>query len=89
MKLKFTAQALNDLHRLKVFIAQNNPIAARIHIDKLLKVIKQIKAQPEIGKKLENELLARQIVAGNYIVHYSIRDSVIYILKIWHGKEKR
>jgi len=89
MNLKFTAQALKDLHRLKLFIEKKNPIAAKKYIDRLLKVIRQLKDQPKIGKELEDEPLARQLVAGDYIVRYSIRGKVIYILKIWHGKEKR
>ncbi len=89
MKLKFTAQALKDLHRLKLFIEDKNPIAAKKYIDRLLTAIKQLKAQPKIGRELTEEPLARQLVAGDYIVRYSIRENIIYILKIWHGKEIR
>lgn len=87
MKLKFTATALQDLHRLKEFITKNNPIAAIKYIDRLLKLIHQLLNQPELGKELEDEPLARQLVAGDYIVRYAIRGETIYILKIWHGRE--
>lgn len=87
MKLKFTAQALKDLHRLKEFIAKKNPIAATKYIERLLKVIRQLISQPKSGKELEEEPLARQFVAGDYIVRYAIRGETIYVLHIWHGKE--
>lgn len=89
MKLKFTAQALKDLHRLKAFIAKKNPIAATKYIDRLLKTIQQLMAQPKLGKAIEEEPLVRQIVAGNYVVRYAIGSENIYILNIWHGKEDR
>jgi len=87
MKLKFTAQALKDLHQLKEFIAKNNPIAASKYIARLLKAIGQLLTQPQLGKELEEEPLARQLVAGDYVVRYAIRGETIYVLKIWHGKE--
>jgi hypothetical protein len=31
-------------------------------------------------------LLARALIAGDYIVRYAIKGEVIYVLKIWHGK---
>lgn len=87
MKLKFTATSLNDLHRLKEFIAKKNPTAASKYIDRLLKAIRQIPSQPKLGKVLKDETLARQLVAGDYIVRYAIKGEVIYVLKIWHGRE--
>jgi len=89
MKLKFTATALKDLHRLKEFIAKKNPVAASKYIDRLLKVIRQLLIQPKLGKVLDEEPLARQLVAGDYIARYAVRGETIYILKIWHGKEER
>ena len=89
MKLKFTATALKDLHRLKEFIAIKNPVAGTKYIDRLLKAIRQLLSQPKLGKEREDEPLARQLIAGDYIVRYAIRGETIYVLKIWHGKEDR
>lgn len=89
MNLKFTAQSLKDLYRLRIFIAKKNPIAAAKYIENLVRVTQQLRSQPKLGKEIEDEPLARQLVAGNYIVRYSIRGKAIYILKIWHGKEER
>ena len=89
MNLRFTSQSLKDLNRLKLFIEEKNSLAANKYINRLLKVIKQLKDQPKIGKVLEDEKSVRQLVAGDYIIRYSIRTDVIYILKIWHGKESR
>lgn len=88
MKLKFSVKALKDLHRLKAFIAKKNPIAAVKYINRLRKVIRQLVAQPELGKAVEGEPLARELIAGDYIVRYAIRGEFVYILKIWHSKEE-
>jgi len=68
MKLKFTAQSLKDLYRLKEFIAKKNAIAATKYIDRLLKAIRQLLSQPKLGKSLEEEPLARQLVVEDYAV---------------------
>jgi hypothetical protein len=51
-----------------------------------LKAIHQLLNQPELGKELEDEPLAGLLIAGDYIVRYAIKGEVIYVLKIWHGK---
>ncbi len=89
MRLKFTSQSLQDLQRLKDFIASKNPIAAQKYIDQLLKVIRQLVVQPEPGKEISAGSSIRQLIAGNYIVRYTLREKTIYILKIWHSKEDR
>ncbi len=89
MRLKFTSQSLQDLQRLKNFIATKNPIAAKKYIDQLLKVIRQLVIQPKLGKETLAGSSIRQLIAGNYIVRYTLREKTIYILKIWHTKEDR
>ncbi|PIP80092.1 MAG: plasmid stabilization system protein [Gammaproteobacteria bacterium CG22_combo_CG10-13_8_21_14_all_40_8] len=89
MKLKFTAQALHDLYRLRKFIAEKNPKAATKYSEKLLSTIRKLESNPMLGKALEAELDGRELIAGHYVIHYTMRDELIYILKIWHGKEER
>jgi len=31
----------------------------------------------------------RELVVGKYVVRYEVRKTVLYILRIWHGKENR
>lgn len=45
--------------------------------------------QPEIGVNVTEVTGVRDLISGDYIVRYTVLDSDIYILRIWHGKEYR
>ena len=61
MRLKFTATALKDLHRLKEFISKKNPVAATKYINQLLKVIRQLLIQPKLGKVIDERSEERRV----------------------------
>lgn len=88
-EIQFSTSAVDDLVRLREFIAINNPEAAKRISLRIRQTIGKLATFPEIGRsvvKLEN---VRELVAGNYVVRYRYekdRDS-IFILRIWHGKE--
>jgi len=90
MKVKYSPQSVSDLQRVVEFVENKNPYAARrIAID-LQEGVERLKQFPQIGlpvlKAADPEQL-RDLYAGDYTVRYLITDEVIYILRIWHGKE--
>jgi len=91
MKLQFSKAALHDLVRLREFIAQHNPKAAQRISQRLQGAIKGLVAMPKIARPVENtpgEI--RELIFGRYVVRYEIRGKdLLYILRIWHGKENR
>ena len=90
MKLIFTNAAINDLVRLRDFIAQHNPGAAQRIAQRLYGVINKLIGTPQIGRPvpdLPGEI--REIIFGKYVVRYDVRQQSLYILRIWHGKEDR
>ena len=91
MKLQFSKAAVHDLVRLRDFIAQHNPEAARRISKRLRGAIKGLVAMPKMGRPVESmpgEI--RELIFGRYIVRYEIRGKdLLYILRIWHGKENR
>ncbi|VAW71927.1 hypothetical protein MNBD_GAMMA12-2958 [hydrothermal vent metagenome] len=89
MTLKFTQSAQKDLIRLHEFIAIKNPQAARRISQRLKQSIQQLMDQPEIGVNVTEVTGVRDLISGDYIVRYTVLDSDIYILRIWHGKEYR
>ena len=89
MKLYFTATASRHLIRLREFIAKKNPVAARKYSQQLIKQIKSLLKQPQLGTPITEEPTVRQLVARDYIVRYQVIESQLIVLKIWHGKEKR
>lgn len=89
MKLLFTHSAQRDLVRLRDFIAENNPEAARLIGRRLLTSISRLADQPDMGIDVEELTGTQDLITGDYIVRYAILEEDIYILRIWHGKEDR
>ena len=86
----FTNAAINDLVRLRDFIAQHNPGAAQRIAQRLLGVINKLIGTPQIGRPvpdLPGEI--REMIFGKYVVRYDVRQQSLYILRIWHGREDR
>jgi addiction module RelE/StbE family toxin len=89
VQLRFTGRALNDLSRLRDFIAKNNPQAAR-HISQALRgSIQHLADHPQMGEALAAAASVRRWVAGPYVVHYTIDGQILIVLRIWHGREQR
>lgn len=90
MKIEFTNDSINDLKRLRKFIEEKNPIAAKRIANELLYGVEKLKAFPKIGLQVlraQDPENIRDLYIGHYTVRYFISNKVIYILRIWHGKE--
>ena len=90
MKLQFSRAALNDLIRLREFIAQKNPVAAQQVSKRLLGAINNLADSPRLGRPVEGfHEEIRELIFGRYVVRYQVNGSMLYILRVWHGKEER
>jgi plasmid stabilization system protein ParE len=97
MKLEISEAAVEDLIRLRNFIAEHNPQAARRVSRQLISAIQKLVRTPQIGwvvPVLPGEI--RDFVFGHYVARYAVvspseqsKEGTLYILKIWHGKENR
>lgn len=90
MKVKYSPESIGDLQRVVELVENKSPYAARrIAID-LQEGVERLKQFLQIGlpvlKAADPEQL-RDLYVGDYTVRYLITDEVIYILRIWHGKE--
>lgn len=91
IELKWTSKALSDLARLHEFLAAvNRPAAARA-VQALVAAPSILLSNPRIGEQLFQfePREVRKILVGGYEVRYEIRDSVIYLLRLWHTREDR
>jgi len=90
MNIQFSPESINDLVRLREFIAVNNSYAAKRIAVRLLSGIEKLKVFPEIGlpvqRSAEPEKI-RDLFITNYTVRYLIGDDSVFILRVWHGKE--
>jgi toxin ParE1/3/4 len=87
-------EAVLDVERLRSFLDQNNPDAARRALALIWTAVERLQDFPALGMPTEDADI-RQIVlrfgASGYIVRYVIvpetRD--ILVTRVWHGREAR
>lgn len=90
MKLVYTDEAIDDLKRLREFIAVHNPPAAARIATELVGKIELLPDFPKMGMPVEMAPVpdsVRDMVFGKYVVRYSLHASAIIILRVWHGLE--
>jgi plasmid stabilization system protein ParE len=86
--------ALTDIERLRTFLEQTNPGAARRGVAAILTAIERLQEFPDVGMTTGDAGI-RQIVirfgASGYIVRYSALAETgdILVTRIWHGREAR
>jgi len=89
MRLQLTRAATRDLTRLRDFIARHDPSAAARVAKRLGRTLRLLRDQPELGRAVEDLASVRDLVAGDYVVRYSVREDTVVILRLWHGREAR
>lgn len=90
MKLVYTAEAIDDLKRLREFIADHNPSAAARIAAELVGKIELLPDFPNMGAPVEMAPVpdsVRDMVFGKYVVRYSVHATAIIVLRVWHGLE--
>ena len=90
MKLVYTDEAIDDLKRLREFIAVHSPSAAARVATEMVSKIELLPDFPKIGTPVEMAPVpdsVRDMVFGKYVVRYSVHASAIIILRVWHCLE--
>ncbi len=96
MRKKFTIEYLpiaqNDLLNIFEYIFLDNPSAAEQFVNKIDKSILKLESFPELGVVPKDDRLGllgyRMLVIDNYLAFYVIKDQIIEIRRIIHGKRK-
>lgn len=90
-KLIWLNSSVNDLARLRKFIAQENLKAAKDAADVIKAAAQRLKEQPAIGKPIQDLPNYRDLFvrfgAGGYILRYRINLDVVYIVHVRHYRE--
>ncbi len=91
MQLKWTSKARSDLARLYEFLATVNQQAAARTVQTLAAAPAKLLEHPRIGEKPEEfePHEVRRILVGHYEMRYEIRESTLYVLRLWHTREDR
>jgi len=91
MELMWTSKALSDLARLHDVLALVNQPAAARTVQRLTSATARLTANPRIGEKLDAfaPREVRRMIVGHYELRYEIRESTLYVLRLWHTREDR
>ncbi len=90
MKLVYTDEAIEDLKRLREFIAIHNPAAASRVAAELVGKIELLPDFPKMGTPVDLAPVpdsVRDMIFGKYVVRYSVHASAVIILRVWHTLE--
>jgi plasmid stabilization system protein ParE len=90
MKLVYTDVAIEDLKRLREFIAAHNPAAAGRIAAELTGKIELLPDFPGMGAPVEMAPVpdsVRDMIFGKYVVRYLVHATTIIILRVWHQLE--
>ncbi len=85
--------AVTDLVRLRKFIQDKNPSAAKRAASKIKEGAAILVTNPESGRPVEGLSSFREILipfgTGNYVLRYREDEAVIVVVRVWHSKEER
>lgn len=90
----FSEDARDDITRLRSFLDQVNPGAARRAMALIFKAIELLQDFPDRGRPTDDadiRQIALRFGASGYIVRYAVLTETqdILITRIWHGREAR
>lgn len=91
-RLIWSSAARDDVVRLREFIQEYNPGAARRAADSLKKAANLLLAHPSFGRRLEGRQDRELFVPfgkRGYIMRYRLDGETIVILRIWHSLEQK
>lgn len=89
MSVRFTRRAINDLARIREYIANDNPMAASRMAVELVAACDRLELFPERGKPGLRQGTRELTTVWPYVIVYRISGADIDILAIWHGAQDR
>jgi toxin ParE1/3/4 len=90
MNIRWTPEAADTLEQISRHIAKDNPAAALKTVRTIFESIEQLMTFPHRGRPGREEG-TRELVLSPlpYIAAYRVRKSIIEVLYIWHGAQRR
>lgn len=90
-KINYSPKSLDDLNRIRLFLANKDQVAAKKAIQSIVNGIKELTHMPHVGKPIENTPLMRDWLIdfgkSGYVVRYHYDGEIIFVLAVRHQKE--
>lgn len=89
--LVWTRAAAGDLRRLHDFLSVVNEDLATRAVQLIVARARRILENPGLGSPLPRygQREVRRIIVGQYELRYSLRETVVTILRVFHHRERR
>ena len=86
--------AISDVERVRGFLDQRNPDAAKRALAAIWRALEQTQVFPELGSPTADHDIRQLVVrfgSSGYIVRYAVLPDSgdILVTRIWHGREAR
>ena len=89
MRIEWLRQALRNLDDEATFIAADDPVAARLVVQRVLDAVAQLSEQPGLGRPGRvpgtRELI---VLKTRYLVPYRMRGNTLEILRVFHTSRR-
>jgi toxin ParE1/3/4 len=89
MRVRWLRAALRNLDAEAAFIAQDDPAAAALVVERVLDAVAMLSAQPGLGRpgRVPN---TRELVVlhTRYVVPYRVRGDTVEVLRVFHTSRR-
>ena len=84
----WTEPALGDLEKIRLYISEFNPIAAREAAARIIEAGNGLAFFPLRGRAVPNSRLREVTIAYPYIIRYRVGRERVVILRVRHGARR-
>jgi toxin ParE1/3/4 len=89
MRVRWLRTALRNLDEETSYIATDDPVAARLVVERVLEAVAQLAEQPGLGRPGRVHGTRELVVAKTrYIVPYRVRGDTVEILRVFHTSRR-
>ncbi len=87
-RVVWSARALGDVESIAAYISSDSPAYAKIVVKKILKLTRQLRQFPNLGREVPEfqDQTLREIFAYSYRIIYKVEEKEIIIASVIHGK---
>lgn len=89
MRLRWLRQALRNLDEEAAYIATDDPAAAQVVVERVLRAVAMLADQPALGRPGRVPGTRELVVPRTrYVVPYRVRGSAVEILRVFHTSRR-
>ena len=90
MRVRWLRLALANLDHIASYIAQDNPVAARQTVRRIVTAINTLAANPQLDISKAGRVPGTRelVVDETYIMPYRIRNEVLEVLRVMHARQR-